>query len=133
MAIKLDADLLTWIEEESNQVSTPYAAPVPVQLLVMRLALALRPDHEDLSRSIELALKTYEKAELLRVLRQLERKNWINFVNSKGTTIIMTDEQFNLGRGASAGINPTFVAITDKGVTQLQRMKLSAETVTPEE
>jgi len=122
MSAKLETDLLTWIDEESNKGRGQ--TPVPVQLLIIRLALSMRPDDEDLSRSIELALKTYEKAELLRVLRQLERKEWINFVDPKGTTIVLTDEQFNLGHGRPSDHEPTYVAITDKGDAQVKRIKL---------
>ncbi len=124
MAVRLETDLLSWINEESNNAATRAQAPVPIQLLVMRMALALRPDYEDLSLSIELALKTYEKAELLRVLRHFERKDWINFVDQKGTKIVITDEQFSLGRGYG-GLDPTYVSITDKGKAQAMVTKVA--------
>lgn len=116
----LETEILEWIDEEGgndgHQLTT-----VPVQLLIVRLAVANRGD-EQLTQSTELSLDTFERADLYRILRQLVRKEFLQFVRQDGSTLDEEegrDLQTKLEEDRALG----YVTLTKKGRLELQRIQ----------
>lgn len=124
----LESQLLTWIGEELAQTLEAKKAlsPVPVKLLMMRLAIATRNNGEDLTKSVELSLNTFDRATLFRVLRQLHRKNLIEIVDLRGRKLPENDLQTFYAANASDKILG-FVSLTEPGALEYKRLKVAGE------
>lgn len=122
MTALIETELLRWIGEEALQGSKEGALNVvPLRMLVMRLALLNNIPSDGLSKSTELALNEFEQVELIRLLRQLSKKNLINFTAHEGAKL--NDEQSkDLGRSVFAGGIMGSITLTQLGQTEVKRL-----------
>lgn len=130
MGLELEHDILNWVGEEIFKTSnygqkTPI---VPVKVLMMRLALNNREAGEDLSQSLELSLNTFDRANLFRVLRQLEKRGHVLFVDMRGNELPDAQKQA-LNAPDAADKILGFVTLTQNGENEIKRLKnLQAQT-----
>lgn len=109
-----DFELLTWIYEEQTKNST-----VPVQLLLLRMAVKTREQDGDLlTMSTELSLDTFDRANLYRLLRELNRRGMVLFVDKKGEASHSAEEQARRFGQLSNEKAAAFVRLTEVGLQQ---------------
>lgn len=122
MVADLESELLFWIDEESREghaAGSP--AAVAVKLLVLRLAVLNRADSGDLTQSVEISLGAFERADLFRVLRQLARRELIDFVDASGEPLEGEALQEMFSADAADKLSG-FVALSAGGRAELKRL-----------
>jgi|GEM_PF-6541851 len=129
--INLESQLLIWLSEESDQrLKDQGPEAVAVRLLVLRLALHNRAADHDLTHSVELSLGAFERAEVYRYLRQLARRELIQFVDSQGQALRGQALQEMLSPEAPDKL-AGFVALTPPGRLEAERLLKVRRTVLP--
>jgi hypothetical protein len=123
MTPDFESDLLTWIEEQVNSNLSGTAKQVAtVKLLSMRMAIEGRSGDENLTKSTEISLKAFERANLYRTIRALERKRFIDFVDAEGKPL--AGEALQAVQSSSPSRSePSFLALTVRGREELARLK----------
>lgn len=125
--MNLERELLEWIDQEADSLSFTGRRPVAsVHLIIIRLALRNQLEIEgDMTRSVELSLKAYERANLFRTLRQFERRGLIEFVDSRGKRL-----QMKHAEAPGIGVDDWeigYVALTERGTQEVTCRKLIAQ------
>lgn len=122
MTTLVETELLKWIGEEGLLNRPSEGVPViPIRLLVMRLALLNNIPNDGLSKSTELSLSSFEQVELLRLLRQLSRKNFITFFRADGSTLSEEEERGLTTKAVNGGILGN-IGITQRGMVEVKRI-----------
>ena len=116
MTPEFESNVLQWIEEQVAVNPTGSATSIAVvQLLMMRMALESRATDENLTKSTEISLKAFERANLHRTVRTLERKRFIDFADSKGNPLSQAEQQA-IQSTLPTRSEPLYVALTERGV-----------------
>jgi hypothetical protein len=122
MTTLVETELLKWIGEEGLFNKPEKGEPViPIRLLVMRLALLNNIPNDGLSKSTEMSLSSFEQIELLRLLRQLSRKNFITFFRTDGSELSEQEEK-NLTSKAVMGAALGNIGLTSTGMAEVKRI-----------
>ena len=88
---------------------------------MMRVALSQRRDINALTKSTEISLNAFDRASLYRILRQLLKRNFIEFVNREGE--LLSDEDLkNLQTNIQEEKELGYVRITDNGKSEIERI-----------
>ncbi len=127
--MNLTEELLSWIgEEHFNRVSAGQETAIPVHVLLLRMSLRAREDEgEDLSESVELSLRTFDRASVYRTLKQLEDRDLIRPVTPTAKPAHTGALSSKLAPKPTENKGPEYVAITEHGLLELQRMELLAK------
>lgn len=120
MTISLESHILLWIEEEL--ATEDAAAVLPVQLLMLRMVLLSREADEQLTQSVELSLSAFDRATLYRLLRQLERRRFIQFVDAQGSPMAL-DESLSDPEASVSAREPASVSLSATGRGEVLRLK----------
>lgn len=118
-----ESEILKWLEEEATSLSTAeeQVVSVPIQLIMMRVALSQKRDINALTKSTEISLSAFDRASLYRVLRQLLRRGLIEFVNREGSALSdaeLKQLQTNIQEEKELG----YVQLTPSGRSELERL-----------
>lgn len=116
MNFDLDSSLLTWMAEDFK------GNPVPIKCLIVRMAIIHKESDEDLTQSTEISLNAFDRANLYRVLRNLERKGLVVFVNANGMALSEPERQSITSPDAADKVLG-FVKLTDAGHVELKKVK----------
>jgi hypothetical protein len=122
MALALDSEIMLWIGEEHRGCSGGSRMPVvPVQLLIIRLVLSHR-DSGSLTKSTELSISAFDRANLYRVLRVLHRKGLIEFVDLDGVEL-KTEELNQMIEQVDQERALGHITLTERGNLELSRLR----------
>lgn len=113
--MQLETELLFWIAKESARLEQQGQPPVvPIHFLLVKVALATRPETQDITASTELSLQIYDRAAVYRHLRTFFNSGFIEFVERDGTPTKTSEKE--LAEAASAGKSRlNFIVLTNKG------------------
>jgi hypothetical protein len=121
MTLSLETEILCWIgEENQGTFGGPVMPVVPIQLLIIRLALSHK-EGDGLTKSTELSLSTFDRANLYRVLRTLHRKQLIEFVHIDGSSLDMSEMQ-HMAEQVDQEQALGNIRLTDRGKTEITRL-----------
>lgn len=118
--MNFEDELLYWIACDAEARSNAKEPPaVPVQLLMTRMSVKDRGKGHDLTQSTVLSLRAFDRATLLRTLKQLESKDLIRSVDREG------NERVGKTSGAFSSVisdwlGPDYVTITDLGIERAE-------------
>ncbi len=118
--INLEDELLYWIATDVEARSrNGESLSVPVQMLMTKMSMRDQTTKGDLSQSTLLSLKSYDRATLLRTLKLLESKDFIQFVDKEG---LPQDLKSAGGVGAmiSDWQGPEYVTATEAGIERAE-------------
>lgn len=131
--MNFDYELLDWIQDETDsRKAASQGTLVPVHVLLVRMSLRSKANSLDLTQSVELSLKTYDRATVFRTLKQLESRGLIQIVSdgSPDQSLKQSQGSFTSKLSSKRGEaplpeikSPEAVILTDLGRLTLKRLE----------
>jgi hypothetical protein len=125
MVSDLDSKILVWIDEEGTQ-GARLGEAVPINLLIIRLALS-HVGEDVTTKSVELSLSAFDRANLIRVIRANERKGFLRIHKDDGSLVSELEMKDFLAQSEREDRPRGRVSLSDKGKVELVRIRRMAQ------